>query len=181
VIYTCNTNILNMKGDTRHIATHSGYPISHLSNVKEISLHDKVSKNFVASEFVCTCGCRSLILFSDLVDALQDLRDLVGVPIRINSGYRCPGQNKSLANASSVSKHMVGIAADIALINSPMTLKEFYNLAESIPAFMNGGIGVYPVWHTPGLHVDVRKGKARWLTEIVNGKYKYVGINNWLR
>lgn len=179
MIYTYNTNISNMKGDTRHIALHSGYSISYLSDVKNITPQTQLSKNFLASEFMCKCGCNSLILFSDLVDALQDLRDLVNIPIRINSGYRCPGQNKSLANASSVSKHMVGIAADIAPINSPISLRDFYYLAESIPAFNNGGIGVYPVWNTPGFHVDVRKGKARWLAEQVNGKYRYVGINNW--
>ena len=34
------------------------------------------------------------------------------------------------------------------------------------------GLGVYPDWHNPGFHLDVRGEKARW--SRVNGKYTVI-------
>ena len=50
-----------------------------------------------------------------LVDmVLQPLRDEMGLPIRVTSGYRCPRTNKAIGG-SRTSEHMVGKAADIQL------------------------------------------------------------------
>ena len=46
------------------------------------------------------------------VNVLQPLRDALGTPLHINSGYRCPALNKSIGGAKT-SQHMVGQAADI--------------------------------------------------------------------
>jgi len=46
------------------------------------------------------------------VNILQPLRDLLGTPVNINSGYRCPSLNKSIKGAKN-SQHMTGQAADI--------------------------------------------------------------------
>jgi len=46
------------------------------------------------------------------VNVLQPLRDAVGAPIGINSGYRCPSLNRSV-NGAKGSQHMSGHAADI--------------------------------------------------------------------
>ena len=43
---------------------------------------------------------------------LQPLRDSLGTPIRINSGYRCPALNRAI-HGSHKSQHMTGAAADI--------------------------------------------------------------------
>lgn len=45
---------------------------------------------------------------------LQPLRDRVGHPLRINSGYRCPELNREIPNSSTTSQHTKGEAADIA-------------------------------------------------------------------
>jgi hypothetical protein len=46
------------------------------------------------------------------VNILQPLRDALGSPLKINSGYRCPSLNRSI-NGASGSQHMTGQAADI--------------------------------------------------------------------
>ena len=46
------------------------------------------------------------------VHVLQPLRDALGTPVNINSGYRCPSLNKAI-NGSKNSQHMSGQAADI--------------------------------------------------------------------
>lgn len=44
---------------------------------------------------------------------LQPLRDRVGHPLRVNSGYRCPELNRAVGGAAT-SQHVRGEAADVA-------------------------------------------------------------------
>ena len=46
------------------------------------------------------------------INILQPLRDALGTPVNINSGYRCPSLNASIGGATN-SQHMTGQAADI--------------------------------------------------------------------
>lgn len=46
------------------------------------------------------------------IHILQPLRDALGTPLKINSGYRCPSLNKAIKGAVN-SQHMTGQAADI--------------------------------------------------------------------
>jgi len=47
------------------------------------------------------------------VNVLQPLRDALGTPVSISSGYRCPSVNASI-NGAKNSQHMTGQAADIS-------------------------------------------------------------------
>lgn len=118
-----------------------------------------LTKNFSRWEFACRCGrkkCDAPPLNMRLVCALQALRDTVGHPLTVSSGVRCKVHNMKQKNASRYSKHLLGIAADIKCEElTPVELKRF---AEAIPAFAQGGIGIYD-W---GIHVDVRGRRARW-------------------
>lgn len=84
-----------------------------------------ITKNFSFSEFqrssrAAAAGINNNIptrtislAIRDLVESvLQPLRDRLGAPIIINSGYRCPALNK-LVNGAKGSQHMKGEAADI--------------------------------------------------------------------
>lgn len=118
----------------------------------------QLSKNFQRSEFACKgTGCcgNSAPVDDRLVQGLQQLRDLAGGPIFITSGFRCQTHNRSVGS-SPTSQHTLAKAADIQSRSlSPKKLKE---LALQVPAFEQGGIGLYNNF----LHVDVRKQRTRW-------------------
>lgn len=46
---------------------------------------------------------------------LEPVRALLGVPIRVTSGYRCPGVNKRVGG-SPRSQHLLGEAADLKIV-----------------------------------------------------------------
>ena len=119
-----------------------------------------LSKNFSRSEFACkgtNCCGHSAPVHPELISALQDLRDQLNLPLSITSGFRCNRHNDSVGGAAR-SFHTMGMAADVACPKG-MTAENLAQAAETIPAFQQGGIGIYPSW----VHLDVRTtGKARW-------------------
>lgn len=122
-----------------------------------------LSRNFSKSEFACRC-CGRAEIDERLVDALQELRDLAGVPVRVTSGYRCPDHNRAVGGAKQ-SRHLLGHAADIVI--NGLSVAGMYELAEQVDAFRKGGIGVYP--ERGFIHVDIREGRTRW--GHLDGKY----------
>jgi uncharacterized protein YcbK (DUF882 family) len=119
-----------------------------------------LSKNFSRSEFACkgtNCCGHSAPVHPELISALQDLRDQLNLPLSITSGFRCNRHNESVGGAAQ-SFHTLGMAADVSCPDG-MTAEDLAQAAEAIPAFQQGGIGIYPSW----VHLDVRTtGKARW-------------------
>lgn len=124
----------------------------------------QLSKNFTQEEFECKCGCDSFRISDELIDGLQQLRDLIAAPIHINSGYRCESHNARVGGSKN-SKHVLGIAADITC--SGINWNLLYHYAENIAIFRNGGIGVYP--ESNFIHLDTRKEHVRWA--FIDGMY----------
>ena len=114
-----------------------------------------LSNHFSGYEFTCH-HCGGLGVSMKLVYALQELRDLAGVPIGVTSGYRCPDHPLTIKRPTSC--HAKGLAADIVITGH--TVIQMAKLAESVPAFAEGGIGLYPF--NGFIHVDVRREKGRW-------------------
>ena len=48
-----------------------------------------------------------------LAEFLEDVRAVLGVPLRVTSAYRTPAKNASLTGASATSQHLDGTAADV--------------------------------------------------------------------
>lgn len=111
----------------------------------------QLSENFNLREFQCKCGCETVKVSSELVAKLQQLRDTVGKPLVITSGYRCPEHNKKVGGVSD-SYHTKGMAADVACPTG-YTVEEFAKLCQDI-GFT--GVGAYPDKFF--VHVDVRPG-----------------------
>jgi len=134
----------------------------------------RLSKNFTSEEFECPC-CGELIVSPALISKLQELRDIVGKPIRITSGYRCIQYNKNVGGYSH-SPHLTGEGADIKVKGmTPVTLAIIANRIKYIR------IGIYSS-HT---HIDVKcpNPSKYWLFK--NSKYIYSGkerdLNKFLK
>lgn len=123
------------------------------------------STHFTREELQCR-HCGRCNVSQRLLDALEQLRTLAGVPIHINDACRCWQHNKEVGGVSS-SQHLVTdadghdrecLAADIVI--GALTVAQMTELARQVPAIQRGGIGVYP----NRIHVDVRLGArpARW-------------------
>ena len=59
-------------------------------------------------------------------DVLQPIRDKLGKPLTVTSGYRCPKLNTAVGGAKN-SQHKLGQAADITLGNTKLN-KALFNL-----------------------------------------------------
>ena len=68
--------------------------------------------HFKAREFECKCGCGGNEMHQEVVDKLEQARQLAGVPFVINSGYRCAKHNKKVGGVPG-SSHTLGWAVDI--------------------------------------------------------------------
>jgi uncharacterized protein YcbK (DUF882 family) len=119
-------------------------------------------KNFNVVELACKDGTQvpAELLGNalKLLENLQVLRDHLGEPIRINSGYRTPAYNKRIGGRPQ-SMHMRALAADITVKSkTPKQLAAIIEKLISTGKMAQGGIGVYPGF----LHYDVRGKRARW-------------------
>lgn len=125
---------------------------------------DMLSEHFRRNEFWCkgqeqgTCNCNHSCKVSPrLLELLEQLRkNIGGLPIYVNSGYRCPKHNSSPAvGGAEFSQHTEGNAADLAIPNG-LSFGQFKWYVEQLPF---DGIGLYKRGEYDGwIHVDVRDG-----------------------
>ena len=129
-------------------------------NIKKPSpWQQRLTKNFRLDEFLRNSGLAKdempepwiLESLHKLANRLQAVRDVLGKPINITSGYRTPAHNKAVGGAKN-SFHLKGMAADIVVAGmSPREVQE---------ALKNwsGGMGAYETF----THLDIRPYKARF-------------------
>lgn len=112
------------------------------------------TENFHSVEWECRCGCREdFPIDMEQVHFLEDLRDRLGRPVTITSGYRCEEYNKKVGGAKH-SQHRLGTATDIIVRGM-----DVYELYEIVKPMNPKGLGLYENF----LHIDNREGKrARW-------------------
>lgn len=118
-----------------------------------------LSANFKVNEFSCKGkGCCSVVLIdSNLVKILQNIRNHFAAPVTINSAYRCAKHNKAVGGATG-SYHTKGMAADISV--KGVKPAEVAKYAESIGVL---GIGLYETDRDGYfVHVDTRTSKSFW-------------------
>lgn len=72
-----------------------------------------LSAHFDQQEFACRDGCGWHEVDPQLIHALERLRKMLGRPIGIVSGRRCPPHNVAVKGALR-SRHVFGDAADIS-------------------------------------------------------------------
>jgi zinc D-Ala-D-Ala carboxypeptidase len=106
--------------------------------------------NFSPAEIACR-GTGKLLVNGTALDKLQALRDRLGKPLIVLSAYRSPEHNRAVGGAKA-SKHMEGIAFDIAMANHD---PEAFEEAARAVGFQ--GFGFYP--RSGFMHIDL--GPAR--------------------
>ena len=70
-------------------------------------------KYFTEDELRCKCGCGQSKMDSFFMEDLDDLREALGEPIIITSGYRCPDHNDKVSSTGRSGPHTTGKAVDI--------------------------------------------------------------------
>lgn len=108
-----------------------------------------LSRDFRAAEFDCQhCGARGI--HQAFVECLQGLRDAIGKPLVITSGFRCV-RHPIEARKAKPGRHTEGIAADLRAIGAPLSTL-YRTVLQEFPEFT--GIGVAP--HQNYIHLDTR-------------------------
>ena len=122
----------------------------------------QLTKNFNLSEFRCKDGTDVPDEYMENVEKLatnlQVLRDHIGMPIVVISGYRSPKYNRRIGGAKK-SQHMLAKAADIKVkgMHPDQVRNEILTLIKQ-GKMATGGVGRY----TTFTHYDVRGWNARW-------------------
>ena len=115
-----------------------------------------LTENFSRWEFACKCGCGFDDINIGLVNRLQVVRDIIQVPMTINSGCRCEAHNKFIVG-SNLSFHLIGEAADWSFPLS--TGENLYFKVVMMLRHWSGGFHFYR--KLLFIHTDVGK-KRRW-------------------
>lgn len=116
-----------------------------------------LSKHFSTSEFACHCSFESCVeqkIASDLINELENVREALGKPITVTSGYRCHERQEELRKkgketSAGISTHEQGRAADI-------TAKDIAALDVACTKEFDA-VGVAATF----IHVDLRDDKKR--------------------
>ena len=80
-----------------------------------------LSKNFSKDEMKCPC-CGFFVTNELLVKRLQQLRNKIGLRIKVNSGCRCVLHNLQVGGSAD-SSHLRGLAADITCADMKLLLR----------------------------------------------------------
>lgn len=113
---------------------------------------------------ITTAAVRDAV--KELVEkVLQPLRDRVGHPLRINSGYRCPELNRAVGGVAT-SQHVKGEAVDIAA-EDPHELAKVVRDTPEIWREVDQMI-LYPTF----VHFSHRKGGPQRRQLLYNKSYK---------
>lgn len=141
-----------------------------------------LSKNFTLEELTRTdCGLANtptseeVARLTDLVtNVLQPVRDKLGKPIKINSGFRSEAVNK-VAGGVSTSKHCLGEAADIETDNNAELFQTIRENCTFDQLIWERGNDFQPDWVHVSYHArDNRMEVLRM--KVVNGENTYFKI-----
>lgn len=105
-------------------------------------------RNFRLAEIACR-HCGEIIVDPVALDRLQQLRDQLGVPIMVNSAYRCPVHNRAVSGVPG-GQHLLGKAFDISMANH-----DPHDFEAAARAVGFRGFGFYPKAAGNFMHIDM--------------------------
>lgn len=120
--------------------------------------------HFKLSEFACECKDKDCLgkiprlrMKQELIDALNRIREELGQPVVVTSGFRCKRHNTAIGGAVN-SRHMSGDAADIRPASgSADDLELLWKVCEREAAIVGLGDGRRKGF----IHVDCRPGTRK--------------------
>jgi len=92
----------------------------------KVSLQGKshrLSRNFTLGEFQSKCGADTVLVHPALIVGIQAVRDAIGKPLTVNSGFRTVDHNQAI-NGSTNSFHLYGMAADLSGVDPKLIATE---------------------------------------------------------
>lgn len=107
--------------------------------------------NFAEHEFRCRCGCGRAGMAAAFLDRLQAIRDRLGRPLAVSSGFRCPDHNARVSTTGRDGPHTTGRAADIAVAGADAELVEIIAIELGITG---RGVKQHGPWKYRFLHLD---------------------------
>jgi len=111
---------------------------------------------FQDREFACHC-CGAVKVDPDLLDMLNEAREIAGLPFVVTSGYRCPKHNAAVGSQPS-SSHLMGLAVDLKAVGSGVRFRIVEALIKT--GFNRIGIG------KDFVHADIdaaKPARVAWL------------------
>lgn len=87
-----------------------------------------------------------------LASLLERVREALGVPLRVTSGYRSPAENSALPGASGTSQHLTGQAADVKPVG--LSVQDALRRLTSVSFSGFGQLIVYPL-SSDHLHISL--------------------------
>jgi len=72
-----------------------------------------LSKNFSYDELACRCGCGTCEIKQPIIDVMQEIRNQLGKPLFVSSGYRCKNHPVEAMKPQGPGEHNAGYAVDI--------------------------------------------------------------------
>jgi zinc D-Ala-D-Ala carboxypeptidase len=114
------------------------------------------------------------------VNVLQPIRDAIGVPISVTSGYRSPELNR-IIGGSTRSHHMRGMAADI--VGTRTSNRAIVSIIRSIPMLPYAQLIIEfpdksnnPQWLHISYDENWKHGRQILLASRVNGRVQYSNL-----
>ena len=125
-----------------------------------------MAKYFTEDELKCKgTGCCDGLppggIHPQLMQLLDAIREKVGKPVHVLSGYRCPVHNAEVGGVPN-SEHVAGQAADLYYEGLEGNVQAFGQLCRDTMRELGieGGVGRY--FGQCFVHVDVRGYEAKW-------------------
>lgn len=119
-------------------------------------------RHFRLEEFACNC-CGANEISTAFVNELDGLREALGFPLIITSGYRCPTHNERVSTTGRNGPHTTGKAADIKVHG-----KQAHELVQFAMQYGFTGIGVKQRgdWSRRFIHLDILESPDRFRPTI---------------
>ena len=118
----------------------------------------KDTKNFKVSEFACKC-CGENRIDQRILDMAQVIRDELGVPIHVNSGYRCAEHNARVGGVKG-SYHTKDWRR---ILSCRLGAKTMFEAVKMLHAQGKLSALSYCIKYKLGIHIDCgKKRKSLW-------------------